>query len=378
MTAEFILHIGTEKTGTSTIQSALKQNSDWLKERGIWLPQTLRPQGDGDNQIILPAIFCEGQEKESILERAGKPADWTTSQFSSHTREELAIEVSSLMTQGVNTFLVSSEHLSTRLRSVAEIKALKDWLEPIGKVKQIVVYLRRQDLYLASSYSTDLKSGRTKPFNIPNPKWAHHRYDYKNLLQLWGKVFGEHLLTARPFEKNRFLQNNLLVDFLGILNINETIPIQPDAINPSLDTNALAALLGFNLWIDQRQSKPTQKVRERFVRFLESTNSSDRMTLSAQQANDFLARYTEQNNWVTENFIADGLPLFSEQIDSTQKENLPTATPADALYEILSKILLTENSPNESQTLPLNYQPRLSWLHEILASSNKIIRKIKS
>jgi hypothetical protein len=44
---EIILHLGTDKTGSTTLQSTLYANRDWLLARSLYVPKTCLGQHNG-------------------------------------------------------------------------------------------------------------------------------------------------------------------------------------------------------------------------------------------------------------------------------------------------------------------------------------------
>ena len=338
---DITLHIGTEKTGTSTLQSILSANQDWLAENQVFLPASLRPRGVGDNQIVLPALFCQGSEKSSLRAKAGQQENERDMAFSQRITAAFEREVEQARQQGMQRMLISSEHLSSRLRSSDEIHAMADWLARFGRVSKVLVYLRRQDQFLVSSYSTDLKSGRDRPFNIPGPKWARHRYDYQHLLTLWAEVFGYPALVVRPFERSRFVNQDLIDDFACYAGLQHGQPLREDDKNPSLDPKSMAVLLRYNQWASGKQFVRAERGRRLLVRLLETKSSGKRMCLPAEDAQGFLARYETGNNWVAETFLA-GEALFSEPVDTNQSDRMPPEATLDDLFPLLMHSLLNK------------------------------------
>lgn len=332
------LHIGTEKTGTSTIQSFLKQSAGALYEQGVLVPNALRQNGKGDTHLALAAMFCSTEERMRLQSMAGKRDAETEAAYRDRIFDALAKEVREAREEGRDRLLISSEHLSSRLRTTQDLESLKAFLEEFGTVEKVIVYLRRQDKFLVSSFSTELKSGRVQPFNIPNPNWARHRYDYQHLLSLWSEVFGESTLCVRPFEKHRFVDNDLVKDFFVVAGLDYPGGIQVVERNPMLDLAGMAIMLRFNHWVRDHGMENQRELRRKLVTRLDRRPQGPKMQLSGEEALEFVKRYEKQNMWVSEKYLG-GEPLFTEKIDPLQEERKPPEYAGDALFELLFELL---------------------------------------
>ena len=86
----------------------------------------------------------------------------------------------------------------------------------------IIIYLRRQDLYVASLYNEGIVSGNHKAVWDVDEFLEKNRLpelDYYTLLQSWIKVFGKENIRIRPFEKGQFHEGDLIRDFLHSIDL---------------------------------------------------------------------------------------------------------------------------------------------------------------
>ena len=67
MKPNITLHIGTEKTGSTTIQHFLKSNRDVLESQNIYIPRTL---GDINHQLF-PFLAYSDERKDDVTRRVG-------------------------------------------------------------------------------------------------------------------------------------------------------------------------------------------------------------------------------------------------------------------------------------------------------------------
>lgn len=196
------LHIGCEKTGTTSIQHFLTSNRKALELQGIAYPKL------GLNktaQFNLAASINSWQNKCDSVDYYPKKSISIEQEWAQFKRfyDETSC----------NKIVISAEHFSSRLRE-AGIKRLKAELDKIAQDVElkVILYIRRQDWFIESSYSTAIKAGSTSLFDdffIANVN-AVYRYDFSILLQSWSEVFSD--------------QNILVADYDDILSTRSLIP----------------------------------------------------------------------------------------------------------------------------------------------------------
>jgi hypothetical protein len=156
MAKPLLLHIGSPKTGSSSIQEVLFLNSSYLREQGIAIPVSL---GFGtSNQIALPmACTSPAELGHDFINRYGF--------IGPEGRARLVDTVRTLMRKDLdgapfNRVLATSEHFWF-LRSDYHFDVLSGLLSDLDlELTNLVVYLRPQSLFLASAMPTFLRDGR--------------------------------------------------------------------------------------------------------------------------------------------------------------------------------------------------------------------------
>jgi len=209
------LHIGSTKTGTTSIQDFMANNFHFFKKCGIKYPRFC---GDTNhkvsNHIKLAGYACN-PNKENIVRKMLKLYDLDSS-IDFINRFRMAFE-KNVNLDGYD-YVFSSEHCSALLTSEEEIKMLYDLLTCKGHNVKVIFYAREQVSYLLSSYSTQLKNGSTHDILYPNSEQINDKYDYYAILQKWAKVFGNENIVARVFDKDELYQNDVVNDFLSIID----------------------------------------------------------------------------------------------------------------------------------------------------------------
>ncbi|MBF7048009.1 hypothetical protein IY804_07995, partial [Campylobacter volucris] len=145
--------------------------------------------------------------------------------------------------------VISSEHLSSRLQDVKEIKRCRKILHILGfREIKIIVYLREQSNMAPSSYSTELKAGKNDDLKLPNE--FEYLGEYKQMLNKWINVFGKENMIVRLFDTNEFYKGDLLKDFIYNINLKwDDKFIIPSKQNESLDLIGMELLKRINKYL---------------------------------------------------------------------------------------------------------------------------------
>jgi len=145
-------------------------------------------------------------------------------------------------------YICSSEHLSSRVTTVEEIQRIKG-LFPEDCTFEIVVYLRRQDELFLGCVVESIKAGASLQ-EVQDYKAVFTRktygksyFQYEELLNHWGMVFGTSALIVRVFEKDQLHNGDVVADFMQILGIN--IPVSDINIQKKNITLSPEILLNF-------------------------------------------------------------------------------------------------------------------------------------
>lgn len=227
----------------------------------------------------------------------------------------------------VKHVIISSEHFHSRLISDKEIQNLHDLLTEYFTEISILVYIRRQDLLAVSQNSTNIKTGGPGNKNaILEGKItpADPYFNYYTLTNKWGRIFGKENIQLRIFEKKKFVNNDLLQDFIiatGVLKQDWKYAI-PGNKNPSLSSDALNVLKVFNAafvsWKSNWKAKhkpPVEDLRNILIARLEQEFAGVDMMLTEEQARKFYRQFEESNRQLSEEWF-DGNPLFDDDFSN--------------------------------------------------------------
>ena len=233
-----IIHIGTTKTGTTSIQRVLGRNRAILPEQGVCYPSTPGVTEHVKLHVMLfkRRLDARGLKGRNEPRRGALGLDEFPSLFEQEMRS---------LPAAVKRVIFSEERLSI-LRARDEIQALKDFLAPYFDDFKIVVYLRSQDSYLASRYSELLRVGTMDgPDNIVATPERLAPYDYLALIDRWAAVFGASAMVPRLYERGAAKTFDSVDDFLSVCGLS--LPVPPD--DPSRLRNPSMSYAGQQLML---------------------------------------------------------------------------------------------------------------------------------
>jgi hypothetical protein len=293
------LHIGTEKTGTTYIQNFLRQNHDKLLEQGYFFPAS----PGMENHIRLTAYAQDDNTIDDLRFSLNVTRPDEVAAFRNKFKEQLLAETDQ---NRASNIIFSNEHCSSRLLTIEEISRLKDLLDLIDENIKIVVYLRRQDQFLLSTYSTLIKSGATSELSTPSPRFVQNRYDFAVLLGRWSEVFGASNLLVRAYDKKCFVKGDLLKDFAATLGVKfDEAFNEPPILNQSLDPEVLEFLRNLNFHLPGIMDEGGIRMRTLLSSFLTRISEKNNCTNEATTPDGFMKLFEESNQHVQNTYLAD-------------------------------------------------------------------------
>ena len=213
-----VLHIGTEKTGTTLLQKWLYANIKELQAQRVYLSNSL----GGDNNIYFPSFFNDEINDFELSKNINSLKEKKL--FFSDFIEILSSEIK-LASINNDVFLITSEHLHSRITSSEQINSIRNFLDENFEEVFIVCYFREQLSMATSLYSTALKlnsSDSIEAFaNDINPD--NYYYNSLKIADNWSSVFGKENCLFRIYDRNLFLDNDIRKDFISLLPINLNI-----------------------------------------------------------------------------------------------------------------------------------------------------------
>ncbi|HTT99476.1 MAG TPA: hypothetical protein VMF58_15620 [Rhizomicrobium sp.] len=323
------LHIGTEKTGTSSVQNFFGNNRELLARSGV-----LYPESPGHrNHTALAGAAQEISNRGALRKTMNIKTNQDVEDLRARLVEGLASEYASRPFEKV---VMSGEHCSSRLLTDEEVGWLKDVLTPHFEKIYIIVYLRRQDDFLLSTYSTGVKSGSERPLDIPPPAIIRDRYDYWNLVSRWARAFGKEQIICRKFERNALKSGDIVDDILDVIGIEAKPEFDRQDANESLDADTLEFLRLFNAHVPRFVEGSVNPARSNIIGLLSKFSQGPLITLGDAELREFMGYFEESNRKVAVEFFdgarsEPGDALFGPRADTRPRTPPVTLSPERAV-----------------------------------------------
>lgn len=180
-----LLHVGTQKTGTTTIQGFLKNTTEPLAAAGVHYLNTGRTNIAHNVMIQMIRKGRGPGLAKRLINEMGRHPD--------------------------KTCVISSEMFFRK--DMADYFA-EHFPQEIRENTKIVIYLRRQDKFAEAMWKQRVKNGRYtgSPLDYMG---SNKNLNYLPTLNHFANVFGKENLIVRPFERDHFPDGDVLLDFAG-------------------------------------------------------------------------------------------------------------------------------------------------------------------
>ena len=198
-----VIHIGYHKTGSTSVQTYMEENRDFLEERGLFYPPTQRDDRRpyySKHLHLFDQLIAKNHAAEG---------------YRDHVRDALSPYVREILSSGAETAVISEESFSGMH---------PDIIRALGVLKQdfdvhVLAIIRRQDAFLQSWYQQsikDFREQRTFARFINEGDW--HRLYYHDTLARWAEVFGEDRLIVRSYDRMTGQEGfGMIREFLGLV-----------------------------------------------------------------------------------------------------------------------------------------------------------------
>jgi len=302
-----ILHIGTEKTGSSSIQAFLNKNRKALLKDGILYPET----SIAGSQWEFVALTHPHPWKTDVGQSLNIHDVESRENFRTLFLENLKRQAAQF--PQAKTLLVSSEHFHSRLDE-APIRRLKAILDELVENFEIIVYFRRQDKLAISHFTTQIKSGFLgTDMNLTYIPVNDRYYNFDKLVTQWSNVFGFDAIKAGLYKKLSATENGLLNDFCTKCDINLSDKVHPKWYNRSLSAAGLKFIQSVNYIYKNQEGILSAGDRQSLINWLSEQNEGRFYPISKSEAETFYAKFIESNeNLRTRLFPNEPAPLFEE------------------------------------------------------------------
>jgi hypothetical protein len=299
---DVVLHIGTGKTGTTTIQSVLGRSRPALRAGGTLYPRTFgRVRHLAFNFLVMPD---DELVRSPEWLRAGHDAT-----DPAVLRRGLRRRLRRELEPDVRRLLISDEALYRR--DTATVKRARRFTDARGGSVRVVAYLRRQDEHLASNYQQVVKGGEVSRMIGWAASDLSPTYDYHRNLSRWREHLAPEEFVVRPFEPDRFVGGSLIDDFLDAAGLETTAAdLEPaQRRNESLSAESVEVLRLLNLHrVEHRGARAGLIINREHIKRLQHVRGPT-LTLPDADLDRFQARWEESNQALAQAFLGSQPPF---------------------------------------------------------------------
>lgn len=315
------LHIGTEKTGSTSIQRALAADRSALAANGILFPVLF---GSANHmEVAVAAMDSNSKDELQIMELSREAC--SHDEYRELIRQRIADEISA---GDYNHLVISNEHCHSRIRNAEELQRLLYVLGVDAKDCEVIVYLRRQDRLAVSLYSTVLKlGGNSKVFpDFANGQIPHY-FNFRKILDLYASVFGAERIQARLFERQYFENGDVVTDFYKTAGLG-IAPSRTLELNVSVSLAQSLFLRRFNVEFPIVQDGKMNAERGPIYDAISKVGRAEKFKPQRLEALKFFEAFTHGNQIVRQRFMPtlERTSLFdldfSEYPETKQRDSL--------------------------------------------------------
>jgi hypothetical protein len=371
MAKRVFIHIGLEKTGTTTLQHFLCMNAPQLRDREYLYPcDPSLPYFANFGHFPLAGCFLEHCPEFLAPDEHRGP-------------EEVLPSLTADILASSLTVILSCEHLSSRLEEARHLQMLKEAI-PADQVK-IVCYIRRQDELALALYTTAMRVGHTHRFVSENIQPSDRYFNYEEILDLWASVFGRENLIVRVYERSKLRKHDICSDFLWQIGLSDESGLaRTEDRNVSLGAKQAQMLRVINRYLPPFSAENraaydrAQAISARILDFL-PRGPSIRSLLSRSEKRDILARFDAVNTRVAETYLGGREALggwYSENIEA-QDDNARSGASVPALADFARALVRMGERLFEVEDRVAEPRTRTSKLRGILERSRRAVRRIK-
>lgn len=322
---EFFIHIGTWKTGSSTIQYNLEKNKAALRDEGF--------------------IYLSKKEKmvinDGIIRNFTKPEK----DYIEKSREKLSGLLNKYRTKNPDSrFIASAEEFSGN--PFEGFKNAEQVADNIFQITEgfdldikIIVYLRRQDDFFESLYTQSIHLGEHHSFDKFLDKFNASHFNWFTLIKAYEKYFGKSNIRIRRYHQAYLPdKNSLLQDFGKVIGCNLFSDYgMTVSKNKGLTRDALEITRLTNQHLDEEGRYQLRNI----FQMINSKKPYEKYAyFTADERNDFLNRYEHSNAKLAVEYLDDETGVLFPPPNQTDTSLTYDGLNIEAVVVNFSKALL--------------------------------------
>ena len=294
-----ILHVGTQKTGTTSLQVFLADNRKQLGEQGFFVPGTREKYKEAINERNAHFLVWHSRSinvPELVTDEVKRKTKRNIKAFKKSVRDHDAV-------------LMSDETLWYEgARRPNSWSIMKSVFQDAGFDEiDIVVYLRRQDDYICSLWNQRVKGSLKSTVScvdFVNGRTSKRLMDYSEVLSEIEKVFGKEHITVREYRRDKLAGGDVRRDFCSIIGVDAESGFTFADVRPNLGLTSNIAEI--------KRAANSSEVYQAGPNFLRasaqnvsvSTSGNDaRSLLPPDLRQEILDRYAEGNERIAREYL---------------------------------------------------------------------------
>ena len=282
---DLVLHIGCEKTGTTSLQNWLEHNAAALPPRGALYSKALgRPN---NRRVTLYGLEIGRVDELLIQEGVRTPEEHEA--LRRRIKAEFTAEAQGARRRGVKKMVISNEHLQSRCFKDENVERVHELLAPLFDNIKVYVFLRPQIDVCLSLASTMARNGlevsRKWMDDLLKPKLPY--FNQQSLMARWSKYFGREAMVPVPFKRCK----DIVSYFEQQLEFVDPQLPRHKSFNEALDYRVIAMCNAMQL----RNIEGGELNQSRRF-FVNDMPVEERLSIDRQSAQELQARFDGVNN----------------------------------------------------------------------------------
>ena len=327
------LHIGTHKTGSTYIQNALNNNLRTLKKSRIHYIQPFPLRRD---------IHLSNELNSNLVDSLQKRFDEIINNRKYDRYSALLASYEGF----------SGNHLIGYYNSGVVSKTLEKAL--CNTENKIIIYLRRQDLFVESLYTQLLHEGSTIKFDEYCNSLDKSYFNWYDLVKNYEASFGRENIICRIYDQKNFDHKyTLFDDFASLIDIRDYK--ENESVNKGFSVGAAELAKKCNDYLNDNSSL---KLRNYLQKHHSKNVFAPYNLFTFKRRMEFMQNYIDSNQLLKNEYFPGSSALFSpiKAAQQTRKKN--------------------SNLDNEMTAILVQWLINLSEENKKLQKKTRIIRKI--
>lgn len=384
LVTKLILHIGTEKTGSTALQVFLKRHERALFASGIVFPDLFQTVNAGE--LYLSGASGEFTDYlDDYLFRGNF-------RFREKYIKQLGKELGRLAGKDhCRVCILSSELLYSRIRHSESLRRLKSNLFGCFDDIQIVCYIRNQAERVLGLSMEVLKQGRHLQ-QIRSPRdhvYLDSSCDYRISLSRWMEVFPGRV-TVRRYERSSLVNGDIIDDFLHVIEQPDLVRLpkpRPLDANRSLTRDQFKVINYLNS--KNLNHEKNGSIMKSVLKSMSNRSAHGKVRPTKELGQYCRDRYQSSDEWVRSTFFSGDQFLWTESVDLVDSQSLELG---ESMASIVDALIAEQNKPEFliAQSLSVLLRPSqlmillkghcigsLARLYEALANSSSSLLMLK-